>query len=290
MAKKIVLAYSGGLDTCVAITLAEGGTRLRRHRPAHRHGHGEGVRRPARARRRCRRREGRLARRQGRLHPLLRLPRARGRRRLPGTLPAGDGAGPPAHLEAHGRRGARGRRHGRRPRLHRQGQRPGALRRQRPGAGARPEDRRAGARVGHEDARRRDRLRGEAQHPDPGHEGKPVLDRREPVGSQHRVRRPRGPVAGAAGGHLRADALGEGRAGGAVVRRDRLRARHPGLAGRRGARRRDARQAAQLPRRRARRRARRPRRGPARRHQVARDLRGAGRDRPPGAPTRRWST
>ena len=44
------------------------------------------------------------------------------------------------------------------PRLHRQGQRPGALRRLVPGAGAGPEDHRPGARVEH-DPRRRDRVR-----------------------------------------------------------------------------------------------------------------------------------
>ena len=63
--------------------------------------------------------------------------------------------------------------------------------------------------------------------------------------------------------------------------RHRLRGRHPGLDRRRAAGRRRARRAAPRPRRRARRRADRPRRGPARRHQEPRDLRGAGGGDPP---------
>ena len=85
------------------------------------------------------------------------------------------------------------RRAGRRARLHRQGQRPGALRSRHARAGARPRGPRAGAELG-DDARRLGGLRREVGHPDQGDEGEDLLDRREPLGTGHRVRRDRGPV------------------------------------------------------------------------------------------------
>ena len=88
---------------------------------------------------------------------------------------------------ADGRRRARRRRHGRRPRLHRQGQRPGALRCHRPGPRARPEDRRPAPRVG-DGPRVGDRVRAGAQHPGHRHQEEPLLDRREPLRPQHRDR------------------------------------------------------------------------------------------------------
>ena len=69
---------------------------------------------------------------------------------------------------------------------------------------------------------------------------------------------------------------------------DRVRGRHPGLDRRRAAGPGRPRRSAARPRRRARRRPDRPRRGPPRRHQEPRDLRGPGGDDPPrGAPRAR---
>ncbi len=81
-----------------------------------------------------------------------------------------------------------------RPRLHRQGQRPGALRGHRDGDRARPD--RRGARSASGASRRDavDRVGQRARHPHPGQEGLAVLDRREPVGPHRRVRDPRGPL------------------------------------------------------------------------------------------------
>ena len=105
----------------------------------------------------------------------------------------------------------RGRRRGR-PRLHRQGQRPGPVRRRgprpRPGArGRRPDAGRDGP-----DPRRGDRLRDRARDRDPDHEGLAVLDRRQPLGPVVRDRHPRGPVDHAAGRRLRVDGRGVRRA------------------------------------------------------------------------------
>ena len=80
------------------------------------------------------------------------------------------------------RAGARVRRRRRRARLHRQGQRPGALRGVGPRARARPRRPRAGPRVGLH-PRGLDRLRRPPRHPDQGPQGQPVLDRREPRGA-----------------------------------------------------------------------------------------------------------
>jgi hypothetical protein len=94
---------------------------------------------------------------------------------------------------------------GRRARLHRQGQRPGPLRGRHDVPGARPREPGTDPRVG-PDARRRDRLGQRAGHPDPDLEQVvALLDRRERLGSDRRVRDPRGPVGRATGGRLRAD-------------------------------------------------------------------------------------
>ena len=116
-----------------------------------------------------------------------------------------------------------------RARLHRQGQRPGALRRHHRRAGAGPRGRRAGARVGDE-PRRRDRVRGQARHRGPGHHPVALLDRREPVGPLDRGRRPRGPLGGAAGRRLRVDARPAPVPRRARLRRDRLQGGPAGLA------------------------------------------------------------
>ena len=59
----------------------------------------------------------------------------------------------------------------------------------------------AGAVVGH-DPRGLHPVRLRPRHPDHGDEGEGVLDRRQPLGSRHRVRRDGGPVGGAAAGRV----------------------------------------------------------------------------------------
>ena len=56
-----------------------------------------------------------------------------------------------------------------------------------------------------DDARGLRRLRGAPRHPDRGDQGEAVLDRREPLGPGHRVRRHRGPLGGAARRRLHPD-------------------------------------------------------------------------------------
>ena len=73
-----------------------------------------------------------------------------------------------------------------------------------------------------------------ARHPRAHDQGQPVLDRRQPLGPRHRVRRARGPVGRAAGGHLHADRrLARQHVRRARVRRDQLRAGPAGRARRR---------------------------------------------------------
>ena len=222
----------------------------------------------------------RLRRRRARaLRHRLRLAAPPGQRALPGRLPAGHGARPAADRPAprRGRR-ARGRRRGR-PRLHRQGQRPGPLRRR----GPRP---RSGARGHRPDARRHgpvarpgDRLRDRARHRDPDHEGLARTRSTSTCGAA-RARRASSRTRGSrrrptptSGPSRRATRPTRSRSsigfeGGIPVALDgeRLGA---GGAGR----------AAPRARRRPRRRPHRPRRGPARRHQEPRDLRDARRPR-----------
>ena len=103
-----------------------------------------------------------------------------------------------------------------RPRLHRQGQRPGADRVDRDRARPGDEDHRAGARLA-DGPRGGDRLRARARHPGQGrHRGAAVLDRRQPLGPLLRGRPDRGPRRAAA--------------------RRRLPARHPARGGARRAR------------------------------------------------------
>ena len=212
------------------------------------------------------------------VHPAVRLACAPGECHLPGCLPAGDRPRPPAARPAAGGGGPEGGRRRGRPRLHRQGQRPGPLRRRGPCAGSRPRGRGADARRDGPDPRAVDRLCERAGHRAPDHEGVPLLHRRQPLGPLLRDRRPRGPVGDPARRRVRVDRGAVGRARPAR-HRHRLRGRHPGLARRRGPGLRRAGPAAARPGRRARRRPDRPCRGPPRRHQEPRDLRGPrGRD------------
>ena len=100
---------------------------------------------------------------------------------------------------------AAGGREGGRPRLHRQGQRPGPLRRVRAGARPRPEDHRARSASGAWTPRGRDRVRRRARHPGADHGRQPLQHRREPLGPQLRGGRARRPVGRAARRRVRLD-------------------------------------------------------------------------------------
>ena len=111
-----------------------------------------------------------------------------------------------------------------RPRLHRQGQRPGAVRDRRRGARARPGGARARPRLGH-DPRAGDRLRPRARHRGAGQVRRGLLDRPQPVGPLDRGRPARGSVVRAARGGLRADHGAGARVLGAARGRGRVRGR-----------------------------------------------------------------
>ena len=128
-----------------------------------------------------------------------------------GRYPLVSALSPAGDRQAPGRGGPRARRRRRRPRLHRQGQRPGPLRGVDPRPGARPRDARARPRVGH-DPRGRHPLRLPQRHPHHGDEGEGVLHRRQPLGPRHRVRRDGGPVGGAAARRVVDDAADGDRA------------------------------------------------------------------------------
>ena len=172
MKQKVVLAYSGGLDTSVAVawlreqfdaevvtlTVDVGGGSLREgvERRAMSAGASRGLRRRRARDVRHRLRAGRTSRRTRSTRAPTRWP------------PRSPGRSSPSSSSRSPR--TRGRRRGR-PRLHRQGQRPGPLRRRRPrprpGArGHRPDARRDGP-----DPRPGDRLRDRARDRDPDHEG-----------------------------------------------------------------------------------------------------------------------
>src|SRR4029450_6820936 len=133
-----------------------------------------------------------------RLHPR----RHDGDRPPRGPAPAVHGARPATDREARGRVRPTERLRHDRPRLHRQGERPGADR----GGGHPPrprdEDHRAGARLA-DGPRGGDRVRARARHPgEGGHRDSAVLDRRQPLGALVRGRRDRGPRGAAAGRRL----------------------------------------------------------------------------------------
>ena len=145
--------------------------------------------------------------RRGRAQPVRRLLRvsvAGGRRPLRGEVSAGDGPRAPLDCPAHGPRRAGAWRHGRRPRLHRQGERPGPVRRDVPDARARPQDHRPGARV-EVDADPGARIRRQARHRGRGDQEVDLQHRPEPVGPLDRGRHPRRPLGRASARHLSVD-------------------------------------------------------------------------------------
>ncbi len=93
-----------------------------------------------------------------------------------------------------------------RARLHGQGQRPGAVRRGGRGPGSEPQRHRADARRHGDEPRRGDGLRQGPRHRDRGRSRVAVQHRREPVGSLDRGRHPRGPVGRASVRRIRLDA------------------------------------------------------------------------------------
>ena len=126
------------------------------------------------------------------------------------------------HLVAEARQARR--RRGR-PRLHREGERPGPLRGGNPGAGPRPRGHRPGPPVGALPRGLR-RVRGQMGHPPVGDQGEAVLDRREPLGQGHRVRGDRGSLEQAARGRVHDDPAHGHRAD---RDRDRVRGRRAGV-------------------------------------------------------------
>ena len=183
-----------------------GGARARRHR--------------RRWRRRTGARRSREDSRQGPAHRRHRVPRgrhARGirqgipypracrERALREQVPARVRSLAPADCEASRRDRARVRREVRGARLHRQGQRPGALRGIHHDARSVAGNHRPCSRVGSEDPSAGDGLGGGARGGSSHHQEVALFDRRQPVGPRHRVRCSGRPLERAAGGHLHDD-------------------------------------------------------------------------------------
>ena len=216
------------------------------------------------------------------------LPGDQGQRRLRRRLPAVHRARAAADRQARGRVRAPDRLRHDRPRLHRQGQRPGADRGHDRDARAGAQGDRAGPLVG-DGPRRGDRLRAQARDPGQGRDGeRAVLDRRQPLGPLVRGQVDRGPLARARRRRLPARHAAGARAGRGRGGDGRVRGGRAGRAGRRAAGARRADRARRRDRHAPRGRDRRPHRGPDRRPQGARHLRGAGRGDPAeGAPRAR---
>ncbi len=249
--------------------------RVRRHRPGRRGTGGPGAEGPEDGRFRSLRR----GHARGVRHRVPVAPGAR-RRRLRAQVPAGDLDRAAAARQAAG--GGRAEDRLRRPgaRLHGQGQRPGALRADLQGAGAAPAGDRAVARVGHQVARGRHRLRRQAQRADLRDHQEDLQPRPQHLAHLARGRRAGRPGQRRARRDLDADQEPQGGARQARRRDHRLRGGQAGFGQRAALRlRRQPARNAEPDRRRARRRAHRPGREPLRRHEVARLLRDAGRQR-----------
>ncbi len=200
--KKVVLAYSGGLDTSVIVPWLKENYGCEVVCFAANVGPGRGAGRAGGQGHRQRRQPAhhpRPARRAGRR---LHLPHAARRGGLRAQVPARHLHRPPADRQAPGRGGSRGRGGRRGPRRDRQGQRSGALRadlyRPRPAA----EGHRPLARVGHPLARRRHRLCQGAQRAGQGHAEIHLQPGRQPVAPFARGRPAGRPLAGAGRGHV----------------------------------------------------------------------------------------
>ena len=122
----------------------------------------------------------------------LLLPGVGGQRQIRGQVPAGVGTVASGDRQAPGGRGPPARRRRGGPRMYRQRERPGSLRGGHPGTGPRPRGDRPGPPVGAVTGGLC-RVRGHLGYPALGDQGEALLDRREPLGQGHRVRRDRGP-------------------------------------------------------------------------------------------------
>ena len=286
MSKTAVLAYSRRARHELRDRVAEGGLRLRRRdRGARRRRPADRLRAGLRARVRGRRERGDADRQARRLRGRAGGEGDPDERALRGEVPADLRALAAGDRGRRRGRRARRRRGGDRARLHRQGQRPAALRARVQGALPRRARDRAAARPDLV-ARRGDRLRRGARHPGRGEAGVAVLDRRQPLRPRDRGGHARGPVGRAAGGRVRAHVVSVERAG-AGRGRDRIRGGRAGVARRRGAVARGAGRRAQRAGRRVRDRPHRHGREPRGRDQEPRAVRGSGGDdahpRAPGA-------
>ena len=168
MPERVVLAYSGGLDTSVAVQV----DRARSGAPRSSRSRSTSASRPTTTGRRS----GDRALAAGAVEAIVVdardefardfvTPGAAGQRALRGQVPARLGAVAPGHRAPPGRARPASTAPTPSPTAARQGQRPGALRGVGARARARPRGARAGARVGLH-PRGLDRLRGQARHPD----------------------------------------------------------------------------------------------------------------------------
>ena len=288
VAETIVLAYSGGLDTSVAtkwlqeergydvVCLTVDLGRLPDVDAARARGLAAGSE------------GGRTGRRARRLPALLRLPRAGRQRRLRRRLPARDRARTAVDREAAGRQGTRGGSSRGGARLHRQGQRPGAPRRGHPDAGAGADDRRHRARE-RDDARRRAwPMRRSTASPSPTTVASPYSTDENLWGRSVECGVLEDPWAAPPEDVYEWTRPLEATPDKPSSRRDLVRPRRPRRPRWRRTAADRARRAAVDAGRRTRAGAHRHGREPPRRHQVARDLRGAGRCRAAGGGTGRW--
>ena len=203
MSERVILAYSGGLDTSVAISWI--GKETGREVVAVAIDLGQGGEDMEVVRQRaldCGAVEAVVVDARDEFADEYCLPTMQGQRALHGPLPAGVGRQPAADRQAPGGCRAQPRRHHRRARLHRQGQRPGPLRSRLRLAGARTRRDRPGPRL-RLDPGEGDRLRRAERHPDQRHQAFAVLHRPERLGPRGGDRIPRRPVERPHQGRLR---------------------------------------------------------------------------------------
>ena len=192
MAERVVLAYSGGLDTSVAVRWLienEGveviAVAVNVGQAADRGGEDwDAIRTRALSAGAV---EAVVVDARTEMAEQFCVPGPAGQRALRGEVPARLRAVASGHRAPPGGRGPSPRRDRGGPRLHREGERPGALRGGHTLAGAGPEHLRTGAGVGSQPRGLR-RAGGQVGDPHHGDQGQAVLDRRQPVGQGDRVR------------------------------------------------------------------------------------------------------
>ena len=203
MSERVILAYSGGLDTSVAISWI--GKETGREVVAVAIDLGQGGEDMEVVRQRaldCGAVEAVVVDARDEFADEYCLPDHPVQRALHGPLSAGLGDQPAADRQAPGRGGTRARRRHRRARLHRQGQRPGPLRGRIRLAGTGSRGARAGPRL-RVDAGEGHRVRRGERHPDQRHQALAVLDRPERVGPRGGNRLPGAPLERPDQGRLR---------------------------------------------------------------------------------------